>query len=97
MWQDGSSVPPRRKEFRLHSSKGKIIQTNLRKKSHSGTDLLQDLLTDQFLLFRKLQVTKKSLQISPQACSSLHKYSYLPQSLPETPSSASVLYRWYME
>ena len=43
------------------SSKGKILQTNFRKKSHSGTDLLQDLLTDQFLLLGKLQVTKKSL------------------------------------
>ena len=43
------------------SSKGKILQNNLRKKSHSGTDLLQDLLTDQFLLLGKLQVTKKSL------------------------------------
>ena len=46
---------------RCCTAQRQIIQTYLRQKTNSCTDFFQNLLTDQFLLLGKLQVTKKSL------------------------------------
>ena len=48
---------------RCCTAQRQIIQTYLRQKTNSCTDFFQNLLTDQFLLFSKSQLTHKFLQI----------------------------------